>query len=121
MTTRAIEQHTGADYIGVNEIGWVVNATIDVRFSSKVYDSIKLMLGHERVHLIGIRDIGLEELVAIAVLLRNPLEIGKIAGVGQDINITDGGRLVMFQNVANKVAANEAAATCHQNAHRLAY
>jgi hypothetical protein len=27
----------------------------------------------------------------------------------------------MFQNVANKVAANETAATRHQNAHRLAY
>jgi hypothetical protein len=27
----------------------------------------------------------------------------------------------MFQNVANKVAANEAAAARHQDAHRLAY
>jgi hypothetical protein len=27
----------------------------------------------------------------------------------------------MFQNVANKVAANEAAATRYQNAHRFAY
>jgi len=71
------------------------------------------VLGQERVHLVGIGNVSLEELVAIAVRLSQTVEVGKVAGVGQDINIRDVSRLVMFQNVANKVAANETAAARH--------
>ena len=71
------------------------------------------MLGHELIHLVGIGNVSLEELVAIAVRLSQTVEVGKVAGVGQDINIRDVSRLVMFQNVANKVAANETAAARH--------
>ena len=45
------------------------------------------------------------------MFLRHTIEIGEIAGVGQDINICDRGRLVMLQNVANKVAPDESTAT----------
>jgi len=45
--------------------------------------------------------------------LGQTVEVGKVASVGQDINIRDVSRLVMFQNVANKVAANETAAARH--------
>ena len=82
-------------------------------FSREIDDGVKLVLGHELIHLIGIGDVGLEEFVAIAVRLGQTVEIGKVAGVGQDINIRDVSRLVMFQNVANKVAANETAAARH--------
>jgi hypothetical protein len=68
------------------------------------------MLGHELIHLIGIGDVGLEEFVTIAVRLGHALEVGEVAGVGQDIDIREVSRLVMSQNVANKVAANETAA-----------
>jgi len=71
------------------------------------------VLGHELIHLVGIGNVGLEEFVAIAVRLGQTVEIGKVASVGQDINIRDVSRLVMFQNVANKVAANETAAARH--------
>jgi len=47
------------------------------------------------------------------VRLGQTVEIGKVASVGQDVNIRDVSRLVMFQNVANKVAANETAAARH--------
>ena len=79
-------------------------------FGREIDDGVKLMLGHELIHLVGIGNVSLEEFVAIAVRLRQTLEIGKVASVGQDINIRDVSRLVMFQNVANKVAANETAA-----------
>ena len=90
-------------------------------FGREINDDIELMLGHELIHLIGIGDVGLEEFVAIAVLLGHALEVGEVAGVGQDIDIREVSRLVMSQNVANKVAANETAAARYQNAHRLAY
>ena len=79
----------------------------------EIDNGVKLMLGHELIHLVGIGNVGLEEFVAIAVRLGQTVEIGKVASVGQDINIRDVSRLVMFQNVANKVAANETAAARH--------
>ncbi len=39
----------------------------------------KGVLGHERIHLVGIGNIGFEELVTLAVLLRHAVEIGEIA------------------------------------------
>ena len=121
MPAGAIEHHTGTNHVGVNEILRGINAAIDVGFGSEINDGVELVLGHELIHLIGIGDIGLKKLVAVAVLSRHTLEIGQIAGVGQNVDITDVGRLVMFQNVANKVAANETAAARYQYAHRFAY
>jgi hypothetical protein len=79
----------------------------------EIDNGVKLMLGHELIHLVGIGNVSLEEFVAIAVRLGQTVEIGKVASVGQDVNIRDVSRLVMFQNVANKVAANETAAARH--------
>ncbi len=121
MAAGAIEQHTGADHIGMNEVQRRINAAIDMRFGREINNGVKLMLGHELIHLIGIGNVGLEEFVPIAVLLGYALEVGEVAGVGQDIDISDVGRLVMFQNVANKVAADETAAARYQYAHRFAY
>jgi len=84
-----------------------------MRFGCKIDQGIELVLGHKHIHLVGIVNVSLEELVAIAVRLSQTVEVGKVAGVGQDINIRDVSRLVMFQNVANKVAANETAAARH--------
>ena len=62
---------------------------------------------------LGTREPDVYGTATIAVLLGHALEVGEVAGVGQDINIRDVSRLVMFQNVANKVAANETAAARH--------
>ena len=110
MPPGAIKQHTGADHVSVNEIQRRINAAIDMGLGREIDNGVKLMLGHELIHLVGIGNVSLEEFVAIAVRLSQTVEIGKVARVGQDINIRDVSRLVMFQNVANKVAANETAA-----------
>ena len=120
MPAGTIEQHTGANHIGVNEILRRINAAIDVRFGGEINDGVKLVLRHELIHLVGVGNISLKEFIAVAVLLRHALEIGKVARVSQRIDIRDVGRLVMSQNVANKVAAYETTAARHQNAHRSA-
>ena len=79
----------------------------------EINNGVELVLGHELIHLIGVGDVGLEEFVTIAVLLGYAFEVGEVAGVGQDIDIREVSRLVMSQNVANKVAANETAAARH--------
>ncbi len=121
MAAGAIEHHTGADDVSMNEVQRGINAAIDMGLGREINHSVELVLGHELIHLIGIGDVGFEEFVAIAVLLGHALEVGEVAGVGQDIDISDVGRLVMFQNVANKVAADETAAARYQYAHRFAY
>ena len=110
MPAGAIEQHTGTDHVGVDEVQRRINAAIDMGFGGEINHSVELVLRHECVHLIGISNVGLEKFVAIAMYLRHAIEVGEVAGVGQNIDIRDVGRLVMFQNVANKVAANETAA-----------
>ena len=121
MPAGAIEQLTGADHVGVDEVLRRISAAIDVGFGGEINDRVELVFGHELIHLIGIGDIGLEEFVTITVFLGHAFEVGEVAGVGQNIDIREVSRLVMSQNVANKVAANETAAARYQNAHRLAY
>jgi hypothetical protein len=121
MSPRAIKQNARANDIGVNEIERRIDAAIDMRFGRKINDGIELVFGAERVHLVGVGNISLKEFIAVAVLLRHALEIRKVARVSQRIDIRDVGRLVMSQNVANKVAAYETTAARHQNAHRSAY
>ena len=45
-----------------------------MRFGGEIDDGVKLMFRHELIHLIGIGDVGLEELVAIAMLRRYTLD-----------------------------------------------
>ena len=88
-----------------------------MRFGREIDHSVKLVLGHERVHLVGVGDVGFEKFVTLAMFLDHAIEIGEIAGVSQHIDIGDVGRLVMLQNVANKVAPDESTATGYKNAH----
>ena len=120
MPPRAIEQHARPDHIGMNEILRRINAAIDMRFGGEIDDRVKRMLRHERIHLVGICNIGFEKFVTLAMFLRDAVQIGEIPGVGEDIDVADRGRLVMLQNISNKVAPDESTATGNQYAHRCA-
>ena len=88
-----------------------------MRFGREIDDGKKLMLERERIHRIGIGDVGFEKLVALAMFLDHAVEVGEISRVGEDVDVGDGGGLVMLQNVANKIAPDEAAAASHENSH----
>jgi hypothetical protein len=118
MPSGGVEQNTRADHVSMNEILGIVDAAIDVRFGSEVDDRIKWVLGQERVHLIGIRDIGFEKFVALAMFLRDSVQIREISGVSEHVDVAHRSRLVMFQNIPNKVAPDESTATGNENAHR---
>ena len=121
MAPGAIEQDAGADDVGVNEVLRVVDAAVDVRFGGEIDDRVKRVLGHERVHLVGIRDIRFEKFVALAMFLGDSVQVREISGVSEDIHIAHRSRLVMLQNIPNKVAPDETTATGHQYAHRCGY
>jgi hypothetical protein len=105
----------------VDEIQRRINATIDVRFGGEIDDRVKLVLRHERVHLIGVGDIGFEKLVTLAMFFDYAVKIGEITRVSEHVDVGHVRGLVMLQNIPNKVAPDEAAATGYQKAHRSAY
>ena len=77
----------------------------------------KLMLEQERVDRVGVSNVGFEKFVAFAMFLDHAVKIGEVAGISERVHICDRGRLVMLQNIANKIAPNEAAAAGHENSH----
>ena len=79
------------------------------------------MFGHQSVHLIGVSDIGFEKFVMLAMFFDHAVEIGEIARVSEHIDVGHVRRLVMLQNIANKVAPDESAATGYKDAHGSAY
>ena len=88
-----------------------------MRFGREIDDGVELFLMQERVHLVHVGDVGLEKFVAFAMLLQNAIEIGRISGVRENVDICDVRRLVMLQNVTNKVTPDEPTAARHQYAH----
>ena len=92
-----------------------------MRFGGEIDDGVKLMFRHELIHLIGIGDVGFEKFIAFAMFLDHAIEVGQIARVSERIDVGHVRRLVMLQNIPNKVAPDESAATGHENAHCSAY
>ena len=67
-----------------------------MRFGGEIDDCVKLMLGHERVHLVGVRYIGFEKFVAFAMFFDHAIEIGEVARLGEHIDVGHGRGLVML-------------------------
>ena len=120
MAASGVEEHARADDVGVDEILRGIDAPVDVRFRREIDDREELLLVEQGVHLVCVRDIGLEKLVALAVFLHHAVEIREVSGVGEGVNIRHRSRLVMLQNVTNKVTPDESTTTRDQHAHRRA-
>src|SRR5438046_9730688 len=110
MFSRGIEQHAGADNVGVNEILRRIDAAIDVRLGREIDDSKKLMLKHKCVHRVGVGDVGFEKFIALAMFFDHALEIGEVAGISERVQICDLVRIVMWENVVSLLATAEDAA-----------
>src|SRR3954468_9891281 len=106
MPASAIQQYAGADHVRVNEITGIIDAAVDVRFGGKIDHGIKLVLGEQRVHLIGIRDVRFEKLVAVPVFLDHAIKVRQVTGVSQNIDIGDQRRFIMLKDISDEVAAD---------------
>ena len=81
MFPRGVQEDTRPDDIGVDEILGRINASIDVRFGREIDNGVELMLEHERVHGVGIRNVGFEKFVTFAMFIDHAVEIGEVAGI----------------------------------------
>ena len=105
----------------MNEVERIIDAAVHMRFCREIDYRIKLVLGHQCVHQVRIGDIGFEKFVTFAMFFDHALETGNITGISEHIDISDVCGLVMLQNIPNKVAPNESAATGDKDAHGSAY
>ena len=105
----------------MNEVERIIDAAVDVRFCGEIDDRIELMLGHQCVHQVRIGNIGFEKFVSLAMFFDHAFEIGDVTGISEHIDISDVRGLVMLQNIPNKVAPDESAATGDKDAHGSAY
>ena len=121
MSTRAVQKHAGTDDVCVNEVQRIVDAAIDMRFGREIDDRVEPVVGHQCVHQVGVRDIGFEKFVTLAMFFDQAIKIGDVTGISEHIDISDVCGLVMLQNIPNKVAPDESAATGDKDAHGSAY
>ena len=105
----------------MNKVERIIDAAVDMRFCRKIDHRIELVLGHQRVHRVGIGDIGFEKFVTLAMFFDHAFKIVDVTGIREHIDISDVCRLVMLQNIPNKVAPDESAATGDKDAHGSAY
>ena len=105
----------------MNEVERIIDAAVDMRFCREIDDRIKLMLGHQCVHQVRVGDIGFEKFVTFAMFFDHAFKIGDVTGISEHIDISDVCGLVMLQNIPNKVAPDESAATGDKDAHGSAY
>ena len=108
-----IQQDAGAGDIGVNKILRRIDAPVLVRFGGEVDDGEELMLPHQLVHEVGVRDVRVEKFIPLAVLGGEAGGVPNIGGVGERIHIGDELRVIVFEDVADEVAADKAAAAGH--------
>ena len=118
MPSGAIEQDIRPDNISMNEVLRGINAPVDVRFRSKIDNCVKMALSHKRVHLVRICNIGFEKFVTLAMFFRHAGQISQIPGVSEDIDVDHRSRLVMLQEISDKVTPNKSTATRNQYEHR---
>ena len=105
----------------MNKIERIVDAAVDVRFCGEIDHRIELVLGHQRVHRVGIRDIGFEKFVTLAMFFDHAFKIGDVTSISEHIDISDVCGLVMLQNISTKVAPDESAATGDKDVHASPY
>src|SRR5215510_9214841 len=81
MRERCLQQHIGADHIGVDEFGRAVNRAVHVAFCGKMHNRFGVEARENVGNRSPVADVGATELIASMVVNRR--KRGEIARVGQ--------------------------------------
>ncbi len=81
MRKRGLEQHIGADDIGVDELGRTIDRPVDVAFGGQMHDGVRIEVREDVSDAGAIADVGAAE--AIPRMLLYCRKRGEIAGIGQ--------------------------------------
>ena len=103
-------QRTGN--IGVDEYLGLFNRAIDVTFGCEINDCVDPVLIYKLLNQRPVTDISLDELVVgVTLVLRKILQV---AGVRELVQINHKAVVVLREHHPDKIAPNEACATCNQ-------
>lgn len=116
-----LEKGESAENIGAGKSERVLDRTVHMGFGCKMDDAIHLLLLHQLIYGLEITDVHTDEPVVGSVF--DVTQIGKIAGVGELIDIDDAVVGVFVDKEPDYVAAYEAGSAGDQNitfvCHRL--
>ena len=89
-----------------------------MRLGGKIDDRVKLVLGEDRLHRLAVRNVVLEELVAVRMLIGDAGQVLRVSRVAEHIHIRDELRLVVLEHEPHKIAPNKPTPSCDQKTHR---
>ena len=117
----SLKEGEGAEDVGAGKGERILDRTVHMGFGGKVDDAIHHLLLHQLIYGLEITDIHTDEPVVGSVF--DITQIGKIAGVGELIDIDDEVVGVFVDKESDYVAAYEAGSAGDQNitfvCHRL--
>ncbi len=113
----SLEQVEGPHDIGLDKVIRAHDGAVHVGFGREVADRVHPVLVERPRQAVAVPDIGLLEEVAPRKTFLQAGEVFPVAGVGQRVQVDHPAGVAGFlQQVADEVAADEAAAAGHQNA-----
>ena len=110
-----IHQDGGADDIGLEEDGGVLDAAVHMAFGREVHNDVGLFLLKNAVDGLAVADVGFAE--AEIVLLKDGSQGRKIARIGQLVDADDAVLGVVTHQVKNEVAADKAGTAGNDDGH----
>jgi hypothetical protein len=112
---RKLQQDVRAVDVRLDEVVGLDDGPVDVRLGGEVADRVDRVLVVHLRHCRAVADVGADEDIARAVLLRHVGEALRVAGIGELVDVDDApGEARLLEEVAHEVAADEPAAAGHQ-------
>ena len=115
----SIHQHSCPLYIGFQKYIRIVNGTIHMTFSGKIYHHIRLLCFKQFIYCFTVTDIRLYK--QKFWIGHSRLQCGKIACIGKLVQ-TDNPIIRMgLQHMKNKIAANKSGTASNNNSHFVSF
>ena len=105
----SLQQTQCAHHIGAGKGEWVFDATIDMRFGSKVNDAVNLLVLHQLVESIEVADVHLDELLVRFFL--DVLQVCEVSCIRQLVKVDDFVLWVFVHEKAYDMRADKACTT----------
>ena len=93
-------------HIGLGKGERVLDGAVHMTFGSEVDDAVDVLVLHQFIHAFKVADVHLDE--AVVGLVLNVLQVGKVAGVGQLVEVDDFVFGVFVDEQADDMVADEA-------------
>ena len=106
----SLEEGESSHDIGASEGEGILDGTVYMALSGEMDDAVNVLILHQLVECFEVTDVHLDKLVV--GLIFYILEVGKVAGIGQLIQVYDVVLRILVYEKADYMATDEACSTC---------